>query len=284
MKNLEKLSPEHKNYQSVAQAIRFLVENRMEQPSLKAVSAELNMSEYHLQRQFTQWAGLSPKQFLQYLTKEHAKRQLRLSSVMEAAWGSGLSGSSRLHDLLITHESITPGEYKKHGAGLCISYGIHSSPFGYCFIAVTERGLCKLAFFDQPDEQDVLLAELASEWNKATIKSDETATYESFAKIFPEDNSGISNIHLVLKGTPFRLLVWEALLKIPDGSLISYQQVANSINKPSAVRAVASAIANNQIGYLIPCHRVIRESGALGGYRWGLERKMAIIGHEKSKQ
>ena len=280
MKNLVKLSPEHKHYQSIARAIRFLVENRKEQPSLKDVSAALNMSEYHLQRQFTKWAGVSPKQFLQYLSKEHAKQQLRHSSVMEAAWDSGLSGASRLHDLLITHESITPGEYKKHGAGLCISYGIHSSPFGYCFIAVTDRGVCKLSFFDQFDQYDVLLAELTSEWSKATIKFDERATSESFAKIFSKANSEMSNIHLVLKATPFRLLVWEALLKIPDGSLISYQQVANSINKPTAVRAVASAIANNRIGYLIPCHRVIRESGALGGYRWGIERKIAIIGSE----
>lgn len=284
MKNPVELNSEHVHYQSVAKAIRFLVENRLEQPSLYDVSAALNMSEYHLQRVFTKWAGLSPKQFLQYMTKEQAKQQLRNSSVLEASWASGLSGPSRLHDLFITHESITPGEYKRQGAGLRISYGVHSSPFGFCFIAVTDRGICKLGFFDQLDEQDKLLAELVTEWSLATIEADKAVTQKSFLKIFPGEEARPSNINLVLKATPFRLLVWEALLKIPEGSLVSYQQVANAINRPSAVRAVATAIASNQIGYLIPCHRVIRESGALGGYRWGIERKAAIIGQETSFQ
>ena len=284
MKIPVELSSEHRHYKSIAKAIHYLVENGIDQPSLADISVAVNMSEYHFQRLFTKWAGVSPKQFLQYLTKEHAKRQLKDSSILDASWASGLSGPSRLHDLLITHESITPGDYKRQGAGLRISYGIHSSPFGYCFIAVTDRGVCKLAFFDQTEDRDTLLSELASEWCLATIVADDTRTYSSFEKIFPEKESGNRNINLVLKATPFRLLVWEALLKIPEGSLASYQQVANSINRPTAVRAVASAIANNQVGYLIPCHRVIRESGALGGYRWGIERKVALMGSEMSRQ
>ena len=282
VKHPNKLSVEHAHYQSVARAIRFLVEHQMQQPSLAEMSHALNMSESHLHRLFSQWAGLSPKQFLQYLTKEQAKQLLKHSSVLEASWASGLSGPSRLHDLLITHESVTPGEYKKHGAGLRIAYGVHSSPFGYCFIAVTDRGVCKLAFFDQEYEKEALLKELTSEWCMASIEEDVSATYASFSNIFPNEKVGVSNIHLVLKTTPFRLLVWEALLKIPEGSLASYQQVANAIHKPTAARAVASAIANNPIGYVIPCHRVIRESGALAGYRWGIERKAAIIGQELS--
>ena len=279
MKKIE-LSTQHAHYEIIARGIHYLVENRMSQPSLDKLSAALNMSEHHMQRVFTKWAGISPKQFLLYMTKEHAKQELRKSSVLEASWASGLSGSSRLHDLLITHESITPGEYKKQGAGLRISYGIHSSPFGYCFIAVTNRGICKLAFFDRPEEKSDLVSELISEWGLATIEADDAATYPSFKTIF---DTGGSSVNLILKSTPFRLLVWEALLKIPDGSLVSYQHLAKSIGKPSAVRAVASATANNQIGYLIPCHRVIRESDALGGYRWGIERKMAILSQEKGQ-
>lgn len=282
------------HYELIARAIRYLVDNSFDQPGLAEVAAAIGMSEFHLQRTFSQWAGVSPKQFLQFLTKQHAKSLLRNASVFETALASGLSSPSRLHDLMVTHESITPGDYKSYGKGLQIGYGVHSSPFGYCFVAVTERGVCKLAFFDQQEEYENLLCELNADWKQAAIEEDISASGSVISTIFagassllssqpsPQSSSQARSIKVLLKGTPFRLLVWEALLRIPCGKLASYQQVARAIGKPSAVRAVASAVASNDIGYLIPCHRVIRESGALSAYRWGTARKAALLGWESS--
>lgn len=272
----------HMHYEKVEQAIHYLMEHHLQQPSLKEIGDAVGMSEFHLQRVFTQWAGVSLKQFLQYLTKEHAKQALRTSSVFDSALASGLSGSSRLHDLLITHESVTPGEYRSWGKGIHIWYGVHACQFGHCFIAVTQRGICKLAFFDTDDELKILLTELHSEWKHAEISENFTATQNTADLIFSQSQH-TGSLHLLLKGTPFRVQVWQALLNIPEGNLASYQQVAQSIGKPSSARAVASAIANNQIGYLIPCHRVIRGTGALSEYRWGKIRKAALIGWEKSQ-
>lgn len=241
----------------------------------------MGLSEFHLQRVFTEWAGVSPKQFLGYLTKEYAKRQLHFSSVQDAAFTSGLSGSSRLHDLFVTYESVTPGEIKKRGQGINICYGVHSSRFGYCFIAVTERGLCKLGFFDSSEEKEQLVSELYTDWENATIEEDSTETQSVFNRVFSSEAGADSSIKLLLKGSPFRVQVWEALLNIPTGNLVSYQQVADSIGKPSASRAVASAIAANNIGFLIPCHRVIRSTGVLSNYRWSRERKAAMIVYEQ---
>lgn len=275
-------SEQHAHYKIVERAITYLAANQREQPSLALVAKQVGLSESRLQRVFTDWAGVSPKQFLQFLTKEHAKQALTHAPVLEAALASGLSGSGRLHDLMVRCESITPGEYKKQGAGLTIEYGAHSSPFGFCFIAVTSRGVCKLAFYDQQREHALLVDELQADWPNATLVHSPTATEYSFKQIFGNGQSG-GDIKLLLKGTPFRLQVWEALLRIPSGQLLSYQQVADAIGKPNSVRAVASAIASNHIGYVIPCHRVIRNTGGLSEYRWGAYRKRSLIGWEQAQ-
>ncbi len=272
---------QHANYQRIAKAIHYLIAHQQTQPQLSELAQHLTISEFHLQRLFSEWAGVSPKQFLQFLTKEHAKQMLKNNSVLDAALSSGLSGSGRLHDLLISSESVTPGEYRRSGEGLTISHGTHPSPFGYCFIASTHRGICKISFFDAKKEEKKVLQELQNEWENADIIDDKENTTDAFNKIFgrnPNDNK----IDLFLKGSPFQLKVWEALLKIPQGSINSYQQVAIKMGKPSAVRAVASAVAKNNIAYIIPCHRVIRSTGVLNNYRWGDERKAAMIGREST--
>lgn len=276
------LSEGHVNYQRIAKAIRFLVDNHQSQPKLNELSAYVGVSEFHLQRIFSEWAGVSPKQFLQYLTKENAKQKLKENSVMESALSCGLSGSGRLHDLLLTYESVTPGEYRNSGVGLEIYYGIHSSPFGFCFIATTHRGVCKLTFFDDNADGANFIAELRSEWSSALITEDVDATSLVFNQIFGNEGGTEKGLRMLLKGSPFQVKVWEALLKIPHGQVCSYQQIADSIGKSSAVRAVATAVARNNIAYLIPCHRVIRSTGALNNYRWGSIRKSALIGRESS--
>lgn len=274
------ISPQHANYNRVSKALAYLIKHQPHQPSLAEVSAFVGLSDAHLQRIFTEWAGVSPKQFLQYITKENAKLQLREHGVADSALASGLSGSSRLHDLMIRCEAVTPGEYRQFGQGLELTYGVHSCPFGYCFIAQTHRGICKLAFFDTDKEEHEIVQELNTEWPEAKINRDERRTKSVFDQVFTPSTGVQQAITLLLKGSPFQIKVWEALLNIKDGELYSYQQVANSIEKPSAVRAVASAIAHNQVAYLIPCHRVIRGSGVLNNYRWGEERKAAMIGLE----
>jgi AraC family transcriptional regulator of adaptative response/methylated-DNA-[protein]-cysteine methyltransferase len=271
------LSRQNQNYLKIASAISYLNERQTDQPQLKELAEYVGLSEFHLQRVFQEWAGVSPKQFLQFLTKEKAKLLLKNHSVTDAAFESGLSGSSRLHDLMVTYESVTPGEYKSGGKGIVIRYGVHPSPFGLCLIATTQRGLCKLAFFDSHDFEDEVIQKLLKEWPNADISADQDAT-EDVAKQLFDTREG--SIRLLCKGTPFQLQVWEALLKIPEGKLLSYQQVAEQIGKPSATRAVASAIAKNNIAYLIPCHRVIRNTGEINQYRWGATRKQALIGLE----
>jgi AraC family transcriptional regulator of adaptative response/methylated-DNA-[protein]-cysteine methyltransferase len=273
---------QHVNYQRIAKAIHYLNEHQETQPSLQALSSYVGLSETHLQRTFTEWAGVSPKQFLQYLTKEKAKQCLRDSSVLTAAHSCGLSGGGRLHDLMIQHESVTPGEYKKWGAGLEISYGVHHTPFGHCFIASTHRGICKLAFIDTLDETQNVLEELYSEWPQAVFKCDQTASRQLIDAIFSPHQTADQKLKVLIKGSPFQLKVWEALLSIPAGYLFSYQQLAEQFGQSSAVRAAASAIARNKIAYLIPCHRVIRNTGAINQYRWGAERKTAMIAWEQS--
>ncbi|ROS02019.1 DNA-O6-methylguanine--protein-cysteine S-methyltransferase /transcriptional regulator Ada [Sinobacterium caligoides] len=274
------LTSEHINYQRISKAIRFLVAEQRQQPTLLELSRHVGVSEYHLQRTFSQWAGVSPRQFLQYLTKENAKQLLRQHSVNASALACGLSGSSRLYDLLVSYESVTPGEYRSAGRGLELHYGIHSSPFGYCFIAISHRGICKLAFFDHQQQRHQLLAELQQEWPNALISSAPERTAATCKQIFSQPNSASPVLQLQLRGSPFQLKVWEALLKIPAGQLTSYQQLAASIAQPTASRAVASAVARNNIALLIPCHRVIRGTGALNNYRWGGSRKAAMIGRE----
>jgi AraC family transcriptional regulator of adaptative response/methylated-DNA-[protein]-cysteine methyltransferase len=270
----------HRHYQQIAKAIAFLNDKQSQQPELKDVAAHIGLSDSHLQRVFTEWAGLSPKQFLQFLTKQKAKTLLADNTVANAAYDSGLSTSSRLHDLMVSYESVTPGEYKSGGHGIAIHYGIHPTPFGLGLIATTKRGLCKLSFFDSLDAESEVINELHQEWPKATIQHSVDATQDIANKIFSRKPEPLA---ILCKGTPFQLLVWEALLKIPEGELRSYQQVARQIGKPSATRAVASAIAKNSIAYLIPCHRVIRSTGEINQYRWGAERKQALIARECSR-
>lgn len=277
------IQSDHRHYQLVSKALNYLITGHDAQPSLAEIAESLGISQFHFQRIFSEWAGVSPKQFLSYLTKENAKHLLRETSVLEASLDQGLSGPSRLHDLFVTYESMTPGEYKHFGEGVTIYYGVHSCLLGFCFIAVTKRGLCKLAFFDQPIQGDDILKELQQEWAHAEIVPDSQQTEAIYQQIFIQDNKTDKPVHLLLKGTPFRLQVWQALLGIPSGRLVTYRTVAEFMDKPLAVRAVASAIANNPIAMLIPCHRVIRSSGALNQYRWGAERKAAIIALEQAK-
>ncbi|NRB39340.1 MAG: methylated-DNA--[protein]-cysteine S-methyltransferase [Pseudomonadales bacterium] len=274
---LEKYSEHHRNYIRIEKAIQYLIEHQKKQPSLSELAQHLSLSEFHLQRIFSEWAGISPKQFLQVLSKEHAKEKLKSCSTMKAAHAVGLSGSSRLHDLFIHCESITPGEYKTAGLGLDIHYGIHSSPFGYCFIAVTPRGICQLSFFDSETQISGLIDELKAQWFHAQITENQQATHAVFEQIFQPRGKTALPLRLILKGSPFQIQVWQALLTIPAGEISSYQHVADNMGKSSAVRAVASAVAKNNVAFLIPCHRVIRSSGVLNNYRWGPSRKAAML-------
>jgi len=269
-----------KNYHRIARAIDYLAQKHIAQPNLSELATAVGVSKFHLQRLFTEWAGVSPKQFLQYLTKEYAKQQLRKSSVFDAAVASGLSGGGRLHDLMLTCENVTPGEYKSWGEGLEIRYGLHPSRFGDCFVALTHRGICKLAFVDSDQGYQKELLNLKAGWRNAKIIYDKHQTKSVIETAFNHSKTPSQTLHMLLKGSPFQIQVWEALLSIPETRLASYQQIADAIDKPSAVRAVASAISQNQIAYLIPCHRVIRNTGVLGQYHWGETRKGAMIAWE----
>lgn len=274
------LNEQHKNYQRIRKAIVYLEQYRDGQPNLEALAAHVGLSEFHFQRLFSEWVGISPKQFLSFLTQQYAKNQLKKFSVLTSALNSGLSGSSRLHDLMIRCEGVTPGEYKSQGHGLEIIYGIHQSPFAFCLIANTPRGICKLAFFDQKEQASTYVNELETEWPNANITQNNEQTAELAQSIFMRTFSSTSNqepLHILLKGTEFQLQVWQALLLIPEGQFCSYSQVAELLDKPTSVRAVASAIAKNHVGYLIPCHRVIKGTGDFNQYRWGSERKKAML-------
>ena len=272
---------EQEIYNLVSKAITFIRQHHLEQPSLATVAEHVNLSEYHFQRLFTQWAGISPKRFSQYLTLDYAKSKItETNNLIELALESGLSSPGRLHDLFVTLEAMSPGEYKAAGAGLKICYGLHESPFGTCLIAVTDRGICNLLFLDEGNPQ-LAQQQLQTEWPKATIVDDQPATAAICRHIF--ETPGQSPLALHIKGTNFQIQVWKALLKIPFGGLTTYQEVAKAIGKPTAARAIGNAVGHNPVGYLIPCHRVIRSSGEMGGYRWGLDRKTALLGWEASQ-
>ncbi|MEM8611971.1 MAG: methylated-DNA--[protein]-cysteine S-methyltransferase [Cyanobacteria bacterium P01_H01_bin.105] len=275
-----------KNYDQIAKAIQFIRENHLEQPSLAAIAHHVNLSEYHFQRLFTQWAGISPKRFLQYLTLEYAKSRIAdTNSLLDLTLESGLSSASRLHDLFVQLVAMTPGEYKAAGAGLQIRYGIHGTPFGACLIATTDRGICTLHFLDGADET-IVQQQLQTEWPHADISADQQGSrdvYELISRCWDSRNAQDcrrSPLVLHVKGTNFQIQVWQALLQIPFGGLTTYQGLASSIGKPTAARAIGNAVGRNPVGYLIPCHRVIRGSGEIGGYRWGLDRKTALLGWE----
>ncbi len=273
-------------YQHVGLALEWLAANAEAQPSLAEIAAAVGLGEHHFQRLFTRWVGISPKRFLQYVSLERAKRSLeRSASVLDAAFDAGLSGPGRLHDLFVTYEAVTPGEYKARGAGLTIRYGFHDSPFGECMIMTTERGICGLSFTVGGRREDRLKSQLAG-WENAEAVADPEATGPQALRIFRDPEGKTADgppLRLLLRGTRFQIKVWEALLQIPSGALVSYQDIARHIGHPDAVRAVGSANGRNAIAYVIPCHRVIRKSGLLGGYGGGLGRKLAMIGWEAAQ-
>jgi len=280
-----KLEPSQ-HYALIEQAIQYIEANVQRQPELDEIASAIGLSEYHFQRLFTRWTGISPKRFLQFLTKEHAKELLaRSENLLDTTHQIGLSSLGRLHDLFVTTEAVTPGEYKSRGAGLIIRYGIHPTPFGKCLIATTERGICHLGFINSGE--GAAIDELVSTWKLAKMTEDYTKTAPLIRSIFSEDTaefktslSTVSPLRLLLRGTNFQIKVWEALLKIPSGSVTTYEQVAAQISQPNAVRAVGSAVGHNPIAYLIPCHRVIRKSGEFGNYRYGSARKKVLLARE----
>ena len=271
------------DYERIERAIRYLEENYKRQPSLKELAQSTDLSEFHFQRLFRRWAGISPKRFLQYLTAGHAVRMLRASrSNLEAAYEAGLSGGGRLHDLFINLHAVTPGELKRAGAGLTIQYGFHPSPFGECLIGMTMRGVCHLGFVS-PEDRCAALAELAAEWPQAQFEEAPRVTAPLARQLFARINGNSPGIDLHVRGTNFQIKVWEALLRIPLGTVMSYEDIAGRIQAPRAVRAVANAVAHNPVAWLIPCHRVIRKSGILGGYRWGKTRKKVLLAWEAAQ-
>lgn len=271
------------DYERIERAIHYLEENYQDQPNLKALARGAGLSEFHFQRLFRRWAGVSPKRFVQYLTAGHATRMLRASHPnLEAAYEAGLSSGGRLHDLFINLHAVTPGELKRAGAGLTIHYGFHPSPFGECMIGMTTRGVCHLGFVP-PEDRRAALAELAAEWPQAQFEEAPRVTAPLARQLFARNNGNSPGIDLHVRGTNFQIKVWEALLRIPLGTVMSYEDIAGRIHATRAVRAVANAVAHNPVAWLIPCHRVIRKSGILGGYRWGETRKKVLLAWEAAQ-
>jgi AraC family transcriptional regulator of adaptative response/methylated-DNA-[protein]-cysteine methyltransferase len=272
------------DYYRIETAIRYLEENFRDQPSLEDLAAHLDLSPFHFQRVFKRWAGITPKRFLQFLTIDHAKRALRESqSVLDAAYESGLSSPGRLHDLFVSIDSVTPGEYKNQGDGLEIRYGFHDSPFGDCLIATTDRGVCGLSFVTDGGRTGAV-ASLEKEWSRARLVEKVDDTLPLFHRVFGTDGRDYRRpIQLLLKGTEFQVSVWRTLLEIPVGHLWTYGDVARRIGLPSASRAVGQAVGSNPIAYLVPCHRIIRAGGEIGGYYYGTAKKRAILCWEAAR-
>ncbi|MBB5647372.1 bifunctional helix-turn-helix domain-containing protein/methylated-DNA--[protein]-cysteine S-methyltransferase [Pedobacter cryoconitis] len=270
---------EETNYSRIAQAISYINGNFKTQPGLEEIAEKINLSPFHFQRLFTEWAGVSPKKFLQYLTVEHAKKMLKenQATLFETAFETGLSGTSRLHDLFVNIEGMTPGEYKNGGENLTINYSFAETPFGNILVASTAKGICHIAFADVAEDA---LEILKTKFPNAVYRQFADAAQQHALYIFTHDWDRISEIKLHLKGTDFQLKVWETLLKIPTGQLTTYGAVAKEIGMPSASRAVGSAIGANPVAFIIPCHRIIQSTGTLGQYHWGSTRKTAIIGWE----
>ncbi|GAC1406001.1 MAG: methylated-DNA--[protein]-cysteine S-methyltransferase [Burkholderiaceae bacterium] len=270
------------HYILIARAIEYIRAEALHQPSLQSIAAQVGLSQYHFQRLFAKWAGVSPKRFLQYVTKEHAKEALRRSAdVLDAALSVGLSTPSRLHDLIVTCEAMTPGELKSGGAGVTIGYGHVHTPFGNALVGWTPRGVCHFQFCDGDDS--VKLAGLTACWPDACLSHDPTGAAALAATIFSRRREA-GRLHLILRGTNFQIKVWEALLQTRPGQILSYSQLALKAGVPNASRAVGCVMAANMLGFLIPCHRVIRGDGTLGDYRWGVTRKAALLAWESALQ
>ncbi len=272
------------DYARVEQAIRYLEAHFREQPDLTALAESASLSEFHFQRLFTRWVGISPKRFVQYLTKEYAKSLLsQRIDLLQATYESGLSSPGRLHDLFVNLEAVTPGEYKLQGRGVTVRYGFHTTPFGECLLGLTERGICHLAFV-QGQSREMALAQARSAWRYADFIHDQAATQPYASQIFNPAGGSWQALPLLLNGTNFQIKVWEALLRIPSGTLVTYQDVAAAIGMPGAARAVGQAIGRNPLAVIIPCHRVIRKDGDYGDYRYGSARKKALLGWEFARR
>jgi AraC family transcriptional regulator, regulatory protein of adaptative response / methylated-DNA-[protein]-cysteine methyltransferase len=276
------------DYARIERAILFIEANVRRRPSLDQIAAGAGLSPFHFQRLFRRWAGISPKRFMQFLTANTAERLLHESrSLLDVTDEAGLSSPGRLHDLMVTIHAVTPGQLKNHGAGLTIRFGVHPSPFGECLLAVTERGICWLSFID-PRDRDVAVADLRHYWDGAILQERPQATRPLAERIFRPSRRAAGApappaIDLFVQGTNFQIKVWEALLAIPPGAVASYQEIARRIGAPHATRAVGTAIGHNPVSYLIPCHRVIRKSGAIGNYGGGVARKKALLGWEAAR-
>lgn len=273
------------DYARVCKAIEYLTETWRDQPSLDEVAAHAGLSPSHFQRLFKRWAGISPKEFLQALTLDHARALLSDSaSLLDTALEVGLSGPGRLHDLFVDHEAMTPGDYKRRGAGLEIAYGFHDSPFGRALLMTTAHGVAGLAFADDESGEHNALADMTARWPEATYIYDPARTAPQAARVFrPERWCAEDPLKVVLIGTDFEVRVWQTLLRLPIGHAVTYSDIAAHVCSPRAARAVGSAVGRNPISFVVPCHRVLRKDGGLGGYHWGITRKQAIIGWETGR-
>lgn len=273
---------QHIDYQRIEQAIKFIEQNFQRQPALKEIAEAVNLSEFHFDRMFTKWAGTSPQRFMRFLSKEYAKNVLnQTKDLLDTTVEMGFSSSSRLHDLFVTYEAMTPAEYKRKGEGLTVQYGTHETPFGYALIATTSRGILELTFLST-EKSFHEITKLKTEFPNAEFIENQEVTSIFIQEIFRESTKK-KPLTMLLRGTNFQIKVWEALLKIPHGKLACYEDIAKLIAHPTAQRAVGSAIGANHIAYLIPCHRVIQKIGTTGNYRWGEYRKKAILGWEGAK-
>ncbi|WP_019528777.1 methylated-DNA--[protein]-cysteine S-methyltransferase [Dasania marina] len=273
------------DYDKIAKAISYIRNNVSQQPSLDDIAAQVNLSAFHFQKLFSRWAGVSPKRFLQALTLEHAKQLLKKHklSTLNASNSLGLSSSSRLYDHFVQLAAVTPSEYKQAGAGLTLHYGYHETLYGHVFIAITDKGICKLLFINDGSKKEVL-QQLKQEWPKATLINHQATTSHVITNIFNHPPAANKPISLWVRGTNFQINVWRALLTIKPGELACYGDIATLIGKPKAARAVGTAIGANPAAFIIPCHRVIQQSGGLGGYRWGEVRKQAMLAKETAER
>jgi AraC family transcriptional regulator of adaptative response/methylated-DNA-[protein]-cysteine methyltransferase len=264
------------DYERIEKAMAYMVAHAAAQPNLETVSAHVHLSAFHFQRLFCRYVGISPKRFLQALTLERGKQLMQSStSLLDIAHTLGLSGGSRLYDHFVQLEAVTPGEYKRQGEGIEIAYGVHQTPLGSMFVAVTPRGICRMGFVDATSAE-ALLARLAKEWPRSTFLHSSEATCYAVKRLFAKPEEGAAALSLHVTGTNFQIAVWRALLTIPEGQLASYSHIAQALGTPKSSRAVGNAVGANPIALWIPCHRVIQQSGALGGYRWGVAKKQMV--------
>lgn len=281
--NFEPVATNAYQYQQIARAIDYLYVNFRNQPSLEEVAAQVNMSAFHFQRMFTEWAGISPKRFLQFLTTDYLKHRITgFDNLLDAADAAGLSSQSRVYDLFVNLEAVTPQEYKEKGSGIQIEYGFHATPFGECIIGVTGRGICHLSFL-QEDNRSTAIEELEKAWGNASVRENSRNTELMANAIFHRKPGTQEKLSVLVKGTNFQVKVWNALLEVPYGTVSTYQSIARHIEVPNALQAVGSAVGANPVAYLIPCHRIIRKNLIIGEYHWGPERKKAMLGWEMAK-